>query len=470
MDCSLVISKHIVFRRAPDEETKEQGATGAPSEDRGWFRRRDKSSSRELDRATDEKLSERSRWFRRRDKTSPRRSIDYGIRRKESDKKKYDKTMKNEEKLISKRQLSIDGRLESSSESAGFREHRSSSDQSASHGRVISPDTSGRRLSSPEIDACGVITASLKIPVPMQQNSYFKEPDIPYIEDANLMEEVRNRRRDNSATRQRTGSSDSYLGQPITGTMSFQPLCNKNGEKQSHDSVLSSSSADMFTVSPSPRNTPLSDIMFGSESRATSPPIVLSPDSGTPGLSPPPSPPPPLVPRKIHPTEHSSMRRTIQMPHLTSDSFGTKPSITSTGTREIGGARVSNIIPIARSRTEELTSLSVSHQLRTTTTNSGSNTRIITHNAPAASGTKSTPSDAAAVAAKKSTKKRSTRLRGTTMESLNKSSQELQQHQQRSADGGSSHQQPSADGGSSHQLWKRWEIIASDPAEPETFV
>lgn len=290
------------------------------------------------------------------------------MRRKDSDKKKLEKAAKREEKLLGKRRCSTDKGRESGSDSADSRDlrHRSSSDQTVTQERLKVPEESVRRLSSPEIDACGVITASLKIPVPLQQanipSSLAKEPDIPYIEDTILAEEARTRRREGSVTsRPRTGSSDSYLGQPITGTMSFQPLCKKDNEKQSHDSVLSSSSADFLTLSPSPRNTPVSDVMCASEasspmSRATSPPVVLSPDSGTPGLSPPPSPPPPLLPRRARRVEQTYSKST-PLAHSATHTFGTKAHVYSTssarGTRD-RGAPSGGVAPITRSRTAEV--------------------------------------------------------------------------------------------------------------------
>lgn len=460
--------KYFIFSRRADDDTKMTSPTEVATEDRGWFRRRDKSSSRELDKGTDEKATERSRWFRRRDKASPRGSIDHGIRRKESDKKKHQKTSKNENKG---RQSSIDRGRDSGSESADSRDQRqrSSSDQTVTNERLRVPLPTVRRLSSPEIDACGVITASLKIPVPLQQQNscspaYSKDTDIPYIEDTNLAEDVRTRRRDGSvSSRQRTGSSDSYLGQPITGTMSFQPLCNKNGEKQSHDSVLSSSSADMFTLSPSPRNTPLSDIIFSETSspmsRATSPPLVLSPDSGTPGLSPPPSPPPPLLPRRTRRLEQISAR-SIPLSHSATHTYGNKSSMSnialhSRGTRERGSSRMTSIIPITRSRTAEVPSHTVLSQTTIMSTGTTSENRVC---ATQSAGTKTTTDVVSGTTGvRRYNRRRTTRQRDGPPDSQ----QQTEQRQPQTTQDG---------GGASTQLWKRWEIIASDPAEPETFV
>ncbi|XP_018022448.1 uncharacterized protein LOC108678510 isoform X1 [Hyalella azteca] len=354
--------------RGKCEERKYSAGAEIHVEERGWFRRRDKSSSRELDKPAEEKLPERSRWFRRRDKTSPRNSIDYGIRRKGSDKKKSDKLSKRDERRLSMHRSSVD----QGNDPTDSRDHRqrSSSDQTAAQERLRVPEESLRRLSSPEIDSCGVITASLKIPVPLQQqlipSTSIRESDIPFIEDSIMAEEARTRRRDSSVntSRPRTGSSDSYLGQPITGTMSFQPLCKKDVEKQSHDSVLSSSSTDMFTLSPSPRNTPVSDFMLASEtsspmSRATSPPVLLSPDSGTPGLSPPPS-PPPLLPRRIRRTGEL-ISRSAPLAHSATHTFGTRAHVYSTTSAQDARERSTTQTPqqpITRSRTAEVASVS----------------------------------------------------------------------------------------------------------------
>ena len=132
-----------LFHSFRAEDSKSSSGTDRRSEDRGWFRRRDKSSSRELDRGYEEKSSDRSRWFRRRDKQ--RNSVDYGIKRRNSDKK-----------------IDSAGRKEVIEVGLQDQRKRSSSDQTAAQERLKIPSgVTVRRLSSPEIDAPEVITASL---------------------------------------------------------------------------------------------------------------------------------------------------------------------------------------------------------------------------------------------------------------------------------------------------------------------
>ncbi|KAF2368532.1 Rho GTPase-activating protein domain [Trinorchestia longiramus] len=492
-------------RKYEDDGGKFSGGTEAHVEERGWFRRRDKSSSREFDKPLEEKQVERSRWFRRRDKASPRNSIDYGIRRKGSDKKKSEKPPKREEKISLKRRSSIDRGRGSGSDSADSRDQRqrSSSDQTVAQERLRVPEESLRRLSSPEIDSSGVITASLKIPVPLQQQvvptSSARESDIPFIEDSVLAEEVRTRRRDTSVntSRPRTGSSDSYLGQPITGTMSFQPLCKKDIEKQSHDSVLSSST-DMLTLSPSPRNTPVSDVMIASEtssplSRATSPPVMLSPDSGTPGLSPPPS-PPPLLPRRTRRTDQPVTRST-PLSHSATHTFGTKAHIYSTTYSSSTKERITmqSGQPITRSRTAEVPSSTVmpskdskdsgavsAGSFGGSRTPSGVRVDVynITGGLPRPSNTGDNSSEN-----KKYTNRRGSNSKEGSLSTQQQTLIQQQQFQQYQSQQQVTHRQtpapafqqsqhPQRQPGTTEtmpapQLWKRCEIIASDPSDPK---
>ena len=369
-----------------------------------------------MDRGSEEKASERSRWFRRRDKQ--RNSFDYGIKRRNSS--------KNIETTIEKEKFT--------DVPSQDQRKRSSSDQTAAQERLKVPSgVTVRRLSSPEIDAPEVITASLSFQVPNHQKGkpiVPKEPsEIPYIEDMATTDGNRSRRKEVPAnSRQRTGSSDSFLGQPITGTMSFQPLCKKTTDKQSHDSVLSSSSADL--LSPSARNTPISDILSGTStplSGAPSPPPVLSPDSGTPGLSPPPSPPPSLNRRTRRLEQHTA--RTIPLSHSgSSHTFGPKSSLFQRPSRDNLQAYNSTTNPLTRSRTAD----------------------TLTDKEEGASA-KNSSGGTTAEGAKKYTRRRHTRERaGTT------SSQQQSQGAEQTT--------------TAPQVWKRWEIIASDQGDAETFL
>lgn len=296
-----------------------------------------------------------------------------------------------------------------------------------------------RRLSSPEIDRAGVITASLRIPVPLSA---------PPRTHEDATEAARHRGSGHrsgaghgagggqgsagtagsgsgsGSGRQRSGSSDSYLGQAITAAMTFQPLSKKGGDRLSHDSVLSSSSADAFTLSPSPRNTPLSDLSASGASsplsRTGSPPPWLSPDSGTPGLSPPSSPP-------------VQTRRRAE-PRLTTT---TASSSASTAARPATSARVTKLSPAGQSQPQGVFPLGRS--------------RTADHIRPEAEQAEGGGTRRGA-AGRRYTRRRYTGERHPTG-----------QLPDLSGDG--------AAAGEAHAtLWKRWEIIASDPTEPETTV
>jgi len=330
------------------------------------------------------------------------------------------------------------------------RNTRSSSDQTVTSERLRVPEPSVRRLSSPEIDNAGVITASLRIPVPLNQGqqtsaplSFTQDSDIPFIDTSHndgsrvskkspqSISSSTNKEGKGDITRQRSGSNDSYLGQPITGTMSFQPLNKKVGDKQSYDSVLSTSSADAFTLSPSPRNTPSSDLLYGSGtssplSGAGSPPPYISPDSGTPGLSPPNS-PPPITRRRGHHIITHSVTHTFG----TRNSTPLKSRISQTQQTSTG------MFPMGRSKTAE------SFQMKDTPSRE--------------SGDFSSN-----VIDKVAGRVRQPRRRYATERHPTSHLPDLSDIETRET------QQPSGD--TQTQLWKRWEIIASDPTEPETFV
>ncbi|XP_063611958.1 uncharacterized protein LOC134785525 [Penaeus indicus] len=462
-------------RRYPDEEEDGRGrrrdkgadvSVSSASEERGWFRKREKSSSRELDRTSEERQPEKSRWFRKRDKSSSRGSEDRNFRREDSDRRRDKGKSKDEASVTgSDRRKGTDasGKSRSASkekvESLGLRnqeeedrgEHRkrSSSDQSVNQERLQVPEPTVRRLSSPEIDNSGVITASLRIPVPLAQGggplAFAQDKEIPFIEDSSTSDDKKNRQRSsphkgggsprNDIARQRSGSSDSYLGQPITGTMSFQPLTKKGGDKQSHDSVLSSSSADIYTLSPSPRNTPLSDVYASGTSSplsgAGSPPLWLSPDSGTPGLSPPNSPPP--QPRRRGELSNNPIA------HSVTHTFGTKPPATPSKSKSSSSVASHGLFPIGRSKTAD-------------------NIKTVTHHTE---GSGTTPEGRDEIAretrghrdyggGRRYTRRRYTGERHPTGHLPDMSASNVSEGQT--------------------QLWKRWEIIASDPTEPETFV
>nr|XP_045599838.1 uncharacterized protein LOC123759068 isoform X3 [Procambarus clarkii] len=439
-----------------DKSTAEMPMAG---EERGWFRKRDKSSSRELDRASEERQPEKSRWFRKRDKSSSRGSDDRNARREESDRRQREKTKRREEASGSDRRRDGAGKPVVGSRASGdgavdWEEHTGSQE------RLRVPEPTVRRLSSPEIDSSRVITASLRIPVPLGQGgplSFTQDTEIPYIED----DDKKNRHRNSpyktsggctrsDVTRQRSGSSDSYLGQPITGTMSFQPLTKKSGDKQSHDSVLSSSSADVFTLSPSPRNTPLSDLYASGTSsplsRPGSPPHWLSPDSGTPGLSPPNSPP-------LQPKRRGDMRNN-PLAHSVTHTFGSKPPTTPARGKASPTAASQGLFPIGRSKTADIIKVDPSH----------SDARVVGHDSAESAGRRSSRGEEASGEGKtqrESGGRRYVRRRYTGERHVTGHLPDLSGASTRES-------QPSGEGQT--QLWKRWEIIASDPTEPETFV
>ncbi|CAL4130521.1 unnamed protein product, partial [Meganyctiphanes norvegica] len=462
---------------AEDEEIRrgrcrvKSGESPTPnsSEERGssWFRKREKSSSRDLDRTSEERQPEKSRWFRKREKSSTRGHSDKYHRREEAEQKSKDRIKSKEE--ANGRRRSFDTRksgrppsldkggntgvivVGGEKEKEYKRSSRSSSDQTVTNERLRVPEPTVRRLSSPEIDNAGVITASLRIPVPLSQGqqtsaplAFTQDSDIPYIEDTSHNNSSRhgkksphkipsstNKESKGDITRQRSGSNDSYLGQPITGTMSFQPLNKKGGDKQSYDSVLSTSSADAFTLSPSPRNTPSSDILYASGtssplSGAGSPPPYISPDSGTPGLSPPNSPPPVTRRRGQHVISHS-----------VTHTFGTRNAAplksrisqtqqTSTGMFPMGRSKTSDSFPIKDAPSRDSGDFS-----RSVVEKGGGRVRH--------------------------PRRRYATERHPTGHLPDLSDIETREAQQQSGD-------------TQTQLWKRWEIIASDPTEPETFV
>ncbi|XP_068219556.1 uncharacterized protein RhoGAP102A isoform X2 [Palaemon carinicauda] len=467
-------------RRHVEEEDDGRGrrrdtgdvAPSSGSEERGWFRKREKSSSRELDRTSEERQPEKSRWFRKRDKSSSRGSEEKSSRREESDKKQKEKLRNKDESGDKKKGVETASKKRPGStekancEDRGEHRPRSSSEQTVNQERLRVPEPTVRRLSSPEIDNSGVITASLKIPVPLSQASGHltrsHETEIPFTEDGLGGDDKKKLYRSSpnkdggsqrsDMTRQRSGSSDSYLGQPITGTMSFQPLNKKGGDKQSHDSVLSSSSADVFTLSPSPRNTPLSDLYASGASsplsRTGSPPLWLSPDSGTPGLSPPNSPPPQ--------TRRRGESRNNPIAHSVTHTFGTKPPSTPSKTKGAPSSGTSHgLFPIGRSKTADSIKVE-SYQSEISTTVS-----------PESEGDKGNRKGIHGDVArevkghKESSGKRYTRRRYTGERHPTGHLPDVS---------AGTHSDAPSSGEGQTQLWKRWEIIASDPTEPETFV
>ncbi|XP_042209214.1 uncharacterized protein LOC121857291 [Homarus americanus] len=448
------------------------------SEERGWFRKREKSSSRELDRTSEERQPEKSRWFRKRDKSSSRGSEDRNMRREESDRRQREKNKNRDESSASgtdrRRGGDTGGKSRKTTiekvETLGPRVSGEGEDEWGGHRpsehistqeRLRVPEPTVRRLSSPEIDNSGVITASLRIPVPLSQGgplSFTQDSEIPYIEDG---EEKKNRHRSSpykgsgsqrsDVTRQRSGSSDSYLGQPITGTMSFQPLTKKGGDKQSHDSVLSSSSADVFTLSPSPRNTPLSDLYASGTSsplsRPGSPPHWLSPDSGTPGLSPPNSPP-------LHPRRRGDLRNN-PLAHSVTHTFGSKPP-TTPKTRASPIAVSQGLFPIGRSKTADSIKVEMyPSDIGVTNPDSGEG-GIVNRR-----GSRADEAAREGRPQRESGGRRYVRRRYTGERHVTGHLPDLS---------GSITNEPQPSGEGQTQLWKRWEIIASDPTEPETFV
>ena len=389
---------------------------------------------------------------------------------KSSDRRKQRKEIREISVTVSNNNDSGDGQSD-------HNRPRSSSEQTITQERLKVPEPTVRRLSSPELESCGVITASLRIPVPLQQQpaplEFSKDSNIPYIEEASLSEEARSKRREipvnNSVTtnangsRQRTGSNDSFLGQPITGTMSFQPLSKKDGDKQSHDSVLSSSSADVFTLSPSPRNTPSSDFLYASGtssplSGAGSPPLWLSPDSGTPGLSPPSS--PPMQARRIRrrPEDQSSTQPT-PLTHSATHTFGTKPP-NHRRTRERSASRGgTGMVPIGRSRTAE----TLKAEKYATDVSSATNETAESYYRMGRRGSKEDANKPIRGAitrdpsGRRHVRRRYTGERHTTGHLPDVDANLKDDSTLQGAEGPA-------------QLWKRWEIIASDPTEPETFV
>ncbi|XP_071545387.1 uncharacterized protein RhoGAP102A isoform X2 [Panulirus ornatus] len=447
-------------------------------EERGWFRKRDKSSSRELDRTSEERQPEKTRWFRKREKSSSRGSDDRNMRRDESDRRQREKAKCRDElsasgsdrrrgkdlveksRMMSGEKEGLKPRLLETGEDEWGEHHFG--EHIGSQERLRVPEPTVRRLSSPEIDSSGVITASLRIPVPLSQGgplSFTQDTEIPYIEDG---EDKKNRHRSSpykgggsprgDVTRQRSGSSDSYLGQPITGTMSFHPLTKKGGDKQSHDSVLSSSSADVFTLSPSPRNTPLSDLYASGTSsplsRPSSPPHWLSPDSGTPGLSPPNS--PPLQPRRRGDVRNNPLA------HSVTHTFGSKPPSTPSKIKASPTVATQGLFPIGRSKTAD--SIKV-EMFQTDTVNTGP---------VGGEGGRGTRRSSRGEEVHREGKihresggRRYVRRRYTGERHQTGQLPDL-------SSTAKSESQPSGEGQT--QLWKRWEIIASDPTEPETFV
>lgn len=411
-------------------------------EEKSWFRKREKSGSRELEKGLDFELPEKSRWFRKRDKTSPKEEKQ--ISRQGSEKKS------SKSKIIMKTDIQTRERI-SSQDSIDGLERKMKGDQSIPPERLRVPEPSVRRLSSPEIDNIEVITASLKIPVPLQQQvssiSFTRETESPYTENITAEEAKQRLRRDSSGSRQRTGSNDSYLGQPITGTMSFQPLTKRDGEKQSNDSVLSSSSMGVYTMSPSERNTPNSDIHCASE---TSSPSWLSPDSGTPGLSPPNS--PPSQRRKNGRSGDQPLKAAVSLAYSPQQMQGGRTQQSVQKVREKSHKRIQQPqmqgTQLMRSRTTDALKIEESAEVgrvHCEIRNREEGTRMARIGFSQTGG-----------GADKDSNKRYTRRRYSGQRHHTGHLPEISPRP--------------ASTESSTQLWKRWEIIASDPTEPETFV
>ncbi|XP_043215762.1 uncharacterized protein LOC122378590 [Amphibalanus amphitrite] len=185
----------------------------------GWFRRRVRSSSSTRQASEEQRSSEErpatSRWFRRRDKSSSQAS-DSG-----SEPRGRRGSLQAADRPLLMRPTP---------------RQRSSSDQTVA---APAPQLTGRcerRLSSPELDVSGVITASLTIPAPASTGALSSTgagDDIPYIEECQTvsgLDDVFLAERDSapvldSRQRHRSSSSDSHCSeQPITGSLSIQPL------------------------------------------------------------------------------------------------------------------------------------------------------------------------------------------------------------------------------------------------------
>ena len=187
----------------------------------GWFRRRVRSSSSTRQASEEQRSSEErpasSRWFRRRDKSSSQAS-DSG-----SEPRGRRGSLQAADRPLLMRPTP---------------RQRSSSDQTVA---APAPQLGGRcerRLSSPELDVSGVITASLTIPAPASTGALSSTgvggDDIPYIEECQTvsgLDDVFVTERDSAPvldSRQRRHSSSSEGSacseQPITGSLSIQPL------------------------------------------------------------------------------------------------------------------------------------------------------------------------------------------------------------------------------------------------------
>ncbi|XP_076060802.1 uncharacterized protein LOC143036847 isoform X2 [Oratosquilla oratoria] len=488
--------------RGRRREKSTSRSDGPPPEERSWFRKREKSSSREQDRTSEERVQEKSsRWFRKRDKSSSRGSSDDKIMSREgSDKREKSKCRDDSSATSLSRRRSLESQarsrpipIEKSESLARMRlacpdpeidvdvGSRSSSEHTVTHECLRVPEPTVRRLSSPEIDNTGVITASLRIPVPLHQSqvplSFAQDTDIPYIEDPSLQSSTHTLTEPprKEVTRQRSGSNDSYLGQPITGTMSFQPLNKKSSDKQSHDSVLSSSSAEVFTLSPSLRNTPSSDHLYASGTSSPlsgtgSPALWLSPDSGTPGLTPPNSPPPNS---KRRGEEYRHGRHALQsLAHSTTHTFGSKPPTTPAKDKAAMIASTPpskgfGVFPIGRSKTAD--SIKVEKYILDLPT--GQTSTFIKastssgHREEGSGGSSGSRSKEDGSSGGREVRRRDSSKKYSRRRYTGERHQTGQLPELAGTSGGG---ETSTEGQT--QLWKRWEIIASDPTEPETFV
>ena len=187
----------------------------------GWFRRRVRSSSSTRQASEEQRSSEERpagpRWFRRRDKSSSQAS-DSG-----SEPRGRRGSLQAADRPLLMRTA---------------HRQRSSSDQTVA---APAPQLAGRcerRLSSPELDVSGVITASLTIPAPASTGALSSAgagaaDDIPYIEECQTvsgLDDVFVVQKGpapvlDSRQRRRSSSSESNCSeQPITGSLSIQPL------------------------------------------------------------------------------------------------------------------------------------------------------------------------------------------------------------------------------------------------------
>ena len=333
----------IVRSQKPKQERsrkRDGGSSSRQQESGGWFRRRDKSGSKEKDRLSSGSGEEKG-WFRRYEtarsisqtddltkKHSSESEIVIGVVKPDREPRTIDPQKSQSETHLSHSLKKSDGRekksvksyIRRSSDTIGraIRKHSSSEIQGNRQGNV--GDSDGPRTSSPEMED-SIITASLKITVPLSKQQQhtgstfaLNLDDIPYIEDIHGGDDESKKyidRRHQSSphisekhdpkpvttspttkvdSRQRSGSNDSYLGQPITGSMTFQPIQNTVPQlKQSHDSAFGTGESADFASSPSLRNTPSSDLLCvsgGSTPISAGSPHPWKSNSSTPTHSP----------------------------------------------------------------------------------------------------------------------------------------------------------------------------------------